>query len=369
MNDLRVQKLADLLVQYSMSVRKGDRVAISGNVHAQPLMLEVYRAALEAGALPSILPSLDETDELFYRYASDDQLAAPPSPFQLSAYRDFDALLTIMAPGNLKSLANVDPARITRRQQAVAELHRIFNQRIGSGELRWCGTLFPTQASAQEANMGLLEYSDFVYRAGLLDSDDPVGEWKKVHDRQEVISNFLDSKKEFRIVTTDTDLRFRAGGRHWVNCDGRLNFPDGEVFTGPIEDTVEGHIRFSFPGIYSGKEIEDIRLTFHQGKVVEALAAKGQDLLLSLLETDPGARYVGEIAVGTNAGIQRFTKNMLFDEKIGGTVHLAIGRSVPQSLGRNESSIHWDMLCDMRESGEIYADGELVYKAGRFLFE
>lgn len=369
MIDLRVKKLADLLVQYSMSVKKGDRVAITGNVHAEPLMMEVYRAALEAGGLPSILPGLDGTDELFFRYASEEQLSAPPSPLQLSVYRDFDTLLTIMAPGNLKALADVDPACITRRQQASAELHGIFNRRMGSGELRWCGTLFPTQASAQEANMGFYEYSDFVYGAGLLNSPDPIREWQKVHERQERLSRFFDSKKEFRIVSTDTDLRFRAGGRHWVNCDGKLNFPDGEVFTGPIEDSVEGHIRFSFPGIYSGKEIEDIRLTFSGGKVVEASATKGQDLLLSLLETDPGARYVGEISVGTNDGIQRFTKNMLFDEKIGGTVHLAIGRSIPQSLGSNQSSIHWDMLCDMREGGEIYADGELVYKSGRFLFE
>jgi len=366
--DPRLAKLAHLLVNYSLSLKKGDRLAVVGSVNAQPLMLEVYKEALLAGALPDLLPSFSETSELFYQYASDEQIQAPPSPIVMASRTSYDALLTIQAPSNVKALSHVDPAKITLSSRAGTELNKIFWQRMSSGEMRWCGTLYPTQGLAQEAGMGIHEYADFVFKAGLLDADNPEDEWRKIRDQQEKISAELDKRKSFRIVSEGTDLRFRAEGRHWINCDGKLNFPDGEVFTGPIEDSVEGHIRFSFPGIYGGKEIEDIRLVFERGKVVKAEAAKGQDLLYSLLDTDAGSRYVGEIAVGTNPGITKFSKNMLFDEKIGGTVHLALGRSVPMSLGKNESAIHWDMLCDMRQGGEIYADGELIYKAGKFLF-
>jgi aminopeptidase len=214
--------------------------------------------------------------------------------------------------------------------------------------------------------MSLAEYTDFVFGAGLLDHDDPVAEWRRIDAQQEKICDILNTKSDLRIVSTDTDISMSIAGRKWINCSGHENFPDGEVFTGPVEDTVNGHIRFSFPGIYAGKEIEDIRLEFKDGKVVKATAAKGEELLQALLETDEGARFVGELAVGTNFGIQNFTQNMLFDEKIGGTVHLAIGASYPESGGKNKSGIHWDMLCDMREGGEIYADGELIYRNGNF---
>jgi aminopeptidase len=366
--DPRLSKLAHLLVNYSLGVKKGDQLAVIGSVNAQPLMLEVYKEALVIGALPDLLPSFSETSELYFKYASDEQLQAPPSPIEMASRTSYDALLTIQAPSNVKSLSQVGPAKITLSRRAGTELSKIFWQRMSSGEMRWCGTLYPTQGLAQEAGMGYYEYADFVFKAGLLDADNPEAEWLKIHDQQERVSAEMDQRKSFRIVSEDTDLRFQAAGRHWVNCDGKLNFPDGEVFTGPIEDTVEGHIRFSFPGIYGGKEIEDIRLTFERGKVVKAEAAKGQELLHALLDTDAGSRYVGEIAVGTNPGITKFSKNMLFDEKIGGTVHLALGRSIPMSFGKNESAIHWDMLCDMRQGGEIFADGELIYKAGKFLF-
>jgi len=215
--------------------------------------------------------------------------------------------------------------------------------------------------------MSISEYEDFVYGAGYIDRKDPIAEWKELEKKQEGICKILDGKKRLRIVSKDTDLKMSIEGRKWVNCCGTANFPDGEVFTGPVEDSVEGHIRFSFPGIYEGREIEDIQLPFKKGRVIKAVAAKGEELLEQLLETDKGARYVGEIAAGTNYNIQKFTKHMLFDEKIGGTVHLAIGRSIPESLGKNQSAIHWDMLCDMKKGGEIYADGELVYKDGKFL--
>ena len=215
--------------------------------------------------------------------------------------------------------------------------------------------------------MSLAEYAEFVFGAGLMNEDDPVAHWREIDAQQDKICQFLNTRSQLRIVSKDTDISMSIAGRKWINCSGHENFPDGEVFTGPVEDSVNGHIRFSFPGIYAGKEIEDIRLEFKDGKVVKATAAKGEELLQALLDTDAGARYVGEVAVGTNFGIQKFTRNMLFDEKIGGTVHLAIGASYPESGGKNESGIHWDMLCDMREGGEIYADGQLIYKSGKFL--
>jgi len=264
-------------------------------------------------------------------------------------------------------LSNINPEKMKLSARGSSEITKIFFERVAKKELRWCGTMFPNQANAQEANMSISEYEDFVYGAGYIDRKDPIVEWKEIEKKQEGICNILNGKKHLRIVSRDTDLNMSIEGRKWVNCCGRVNFPDGEVFTGPVEDSVEGHIRFSFPGIYGGREIEDIQLTFERGKVIKAAATKGEELLEQLLETDKGARYVGEIAAGTNYNIEKFTKHMLFDEKIGGTVHLAIGRSIPESLGKNQSAIHWDMLCDMKKGGKIYADSELVYKDGKFL--
>ena len=215
--------------------------------------------------------------------------------------------------------------------------------------------------------MSLNEYEQFVFQACHLDKEDPVKYWKEFGSELERIAEILDEKKELHIISEDTDIKCKIEGRKWVPDKGKENYPGGEVFTGPIEDSVEGKIRFSFPGIYQGKEIKDIRLKFEKGKVVKASAAKGEDLLKTLLETDEGARYVGEVAVGCNKGITQFTRNMLFDEKIGGTVHLAIGRSYPETGGQNESTIHWDMLCDMKNGGQIFADDELIYEDGEFI--
>jgi len=237
---------------------------------------------------------------------------------------------------------------------------------MGDGSLRWCGTQFPTYADAQEASMSLNEYEDFVYGAGLLDMEDPVSEWKKISAYQDRWVKYLNTKKELHFLSEGTDIKVKVEGRKWINCDGKANFPDGEIFTSPIENGIDGYITFSFPGIYMGKEIEGIRLEIVEGKVVKATAQKGEDLLKMLIETDEGASYFGEVAIGTNYGIKKFTKNMLFDEKIGGTIHMAIGDSDPEAGGLNRSSIHWDMLCDMRNGGKIYADGELFYENGQF---
>jgi aminopeptidase len=240
-------------------------------------------------------------------------------------------------------------------------------KRISTGSLRWTGTQYPTQSAAQDAEMSIEEYRDFVFRAGLLHKKDPVAEWKEVSRRQARLVRFLNRLSAIRILGKDTDLTFSVKGRRWVNCDGHENFPDGEVFTSPVENSAEGHVRYTFPAVYGGREVEDVRLTFRKGEVVDAKAAKGGDYLDAMLESDKGARYVGELAFGTNYGIKRFTRNTLFDEKIGGTVHIAVGASLPETGGRNKSSLHWDMVCDTRKGYTVYGDGSLIHRNGRFL--
>jgi aminopeptidase len=365
MRDQRVEKLAKVLINYSLALKKGDQILISGNTVSEPIMKACYVEALKAGAHPQILAELEGQEHAFYTYASDDQLDYV-SPVQELLFKTFTHFLSFWGAYNTRELSNIASEKIARRRRANGPMQKIFFERWGSGAMTWCGTQFPTEADAQEASMSLDEYEDFVYGAGLIDHDDPVAEWRKVSAQQEKIVQFLNKKSEIRVLAEDTDLRVNVKGRLWENCDGKVNFPDGEVFTGPVEDSVEGHIRFSFPGIYAGKEVEDIKLWFEKGRVVNAEAKKGEELLRALIDTDQGARYVGEFAIGTNYGIQTFTRNMLFDEKFGGTMHMALGNGIPATGSQNQSGIHWDMLCDMRNGGEIYADGELIYKNGRF---
>ncbi|PKP56290.1 aminopeptidase [Candidatus Atribacteria bacterium HGW-Atribacteria-1] len=364
--DNRIKKHAEVLLKYSLDLKKGEKIIIVGDVVTLPLIKESYRLAVELGALPQVMINSEELKEILLKGGSGEQIKYVPVSVK-KAFETVDVLLSLFGEPNTRMFSNVNPEKMKLSAQGSSEITKIFFERVAKKELRWCGTMFPNQANAQEANMSISEYEDFVYGAGYIGSKDPIVEWKEIEKKQEGICNILNGKEHLRIVSKDTDLKMSIEGRKWVNCCGRVNFPDGEVFTGPVEDSVEGHIRFSFPGIYGGREIEDIQLTFERGKVIKVTAAKGQELLEQLLETDKGARYVGEIAAGTNYNIKKFTKHMLFDEKIGGTVHLAIGRSIPESLGKNQSAIHWDMLCDMKKGGEIYADGELVYKDGKFL--
>ncbi|MGF7060488.1 aminopeptidase [Brassicibacter mesophilus] len=368
MKDARLQKLAHLLINYSLGIKKGEYLQLEGNLITEPLLKELYREAIKVGAYPEITPFMDDATEILLKEGNDDQIKFI-SPLVRTMVEKYDASMYLFGGTNTKSRANIDSKKIAERRRAQREIIDISNKREEAGEFRWCLTQFPTHSDAQEGNMSLDEYEDFVFDAGLIDKEDPIAEWKKISENQQKVVDYLDTKKELHIISKDTDLKMSIEGRKWINCDGKVNFPDGEVFTGPVEDSVEGHIRFSFPGIYSGKEIEDIRLTFEKGKVVKAEAEKGEELLHALLDTDEGARRLGEIAIGTNYGIQKFTKNMLFDEKIGGTVHAAIGMSIPGTNANNASSIHWDMLCDMRECGKIYADGELFYENGQFLFD
>ena len=366
MIDSRLTKMAEVLVDYSLELKPEDKFLINTTDLATPLVKEVYRIALLRGAYPEIQIQPEGLSRIYYATASNEQLQYV-SPLREMALGSFQAFLSIIADHNTKSLTNVDSGKIALRQRSMAPLNQLFMERAAKGEMRWCVALYPTLGLAQEASMSLDEYAEFVMEGCLLNSSDPKAQWQEVHDQQERYVELLNGVDVIEVKAKDTDLRLRLKGRTWENCDGRMNFPDGEIFTAPIEDSVEGVIRFSFPGIYSGKEVEDIRLTFEKGKVVKATASRGEELLHSLLDTDAGARRVGEFAIGTNFGITKFTRNMLFDEKIGGTIHLALGSTYPETGGKNQSGIHWDMLCDMRDGGEIYADGQLIYKDGQML--
>jgi aminopeptidase len=365
-SDNRITKLAQVLVQYSLGVKEKEKVSITGSTASEPLLREIYRELLLTGAHPSLHIEFQDRNYLFYKLAKDFQFEYT-DPFLLYETENTDVIIQLMPDFNPHNLTSIDPEK--RQQNSIAQkpIMETFVKRYGEGSLRWVASLCPTPALAQEAHMSFDEYAEFVFACMNLNADEPVAFWRDFSKEQERICNRLDRVKEVRYIGQDTDLQFRCEGRKWINCDGKNNFPDGEVYTGPIEDSVEGTIRFTYPGIYLGSEVEDIFLRFERGIVVEARAAKGEELLLKLLDVDEGARYVGEIAIGTNGNINRFTKNMLFDEKMGGTVHLAIGAGFPLSGSKNVSGIHWDMLKDMREGGEIYADGKLIYRNGAFL--
>ncbi len=366
MIDNRIRKMAEVLVNYSLKLKKGDTFIINADYTALPLVKEVYREALKAGAYPETSITADEIRETYFKNANDDQLEHVGQILELMLSK-YDAVLTISSESNTKHMSNIDPAKISKSRAAQGELFTGFLSKMASGEIRWCGTQFPTNASAQDAEMSLEEYEDFVFSSCYLNTENPAEEWKKISDRQEKLVNVLNTKKELHIVSKDTDISMIIEDRKWINCDGQVNFPDGEIYTTPIKNSVNGHIRYTYPAVYGGREVEDVKLIFKDGKVVEASAGKGQEYLKSVLDTDEGARYLGEVAIGTNYGIDKFTKNILFDEKIGGTVHLALGAALPETGGKNDSAIHWDMICDMHEEGKIFADGELIYENGEFL--
>ncbi|MCP4541168.1 MAG: aminopeptidase [Chloroflexi bacterium] len=365
MSDSRVTKLAQVLVNYSLDLQPGEEFILATSPLAEELSLAIYKEAVLSGAHVFVANNLPGAQEIFFKHASDAQLDHVDS-IQKFAMERFDAMLAIMAPYNTREMSGIDPTRLSRASKANTEISQIRAERTAREEFRWCITLFPSHASAQEADMSLSDYQDFVYGACLLNLADPVTAWKEMGERQSKLVDWLAGKDEMVMKGSNIDIRLSIKDRSFVNCDGKFNFPDGEIFTGPVEQSVNGWVRFAYPGIYGGREVEDMELWFEDGKVVKEKAAKGQELLTALLDTDDGSRYLGELGIGTNYGIQRFTKNMLFDEKIGGTFHFAVGRGMPETGSQNKSAIHWDMLCDMAES-EVTVDGELFYKDGKFV--
>jgi aminopeptidase len=369
MSDPRVAKLGELLVNYSLGLGAGQLLRIDAGTVAAPLVTEAYRSALRAGANPRTRIEIEGLDVISVGESSDEQLVFV-SEIDRFEVEQVDAVMTIWADRNTRALTQADPERVSRRIASRRELTKRFWERIDGGEATWVGTRFPTEAHAQDAEMSLPEYENFVYAAcHVREHEDPVAHWRAVSKELNARARELETFRELRIVGPDTDLRVSVDGRSWVAADGKLNMPDGEIFTSPVETETEGEIRFSFPAIFHGRGVEDVRLRFEGGRVVEAEAKSANDYLHSLLDMDEGARILGEVAFGLNYEIDRFTRDILFDEKIGGTLHLALGSSFKKLGGENDSGLHWDMICDLREEGEVYADGELVWKAGRFLHE
>jgi aminopeptidase len=365
-SDHRLRALAEVISGHSLRLGEGDLVLIQGPALAEPLLVELNRAALSRGAVPRTRVTLDGVDAAFLSRASDEQLGWLPS-YALPEMEAIDARISVIGSWNTRELTGIDPTRLAARQSAVRPIMDRFMQRSAADDLRWCVTAFPCDALAQESDMSVDAYADFVYRAGWLDAPDPVGAWQAFAVRLEALRELLQGVDELRLVAEDTDLRLRVGGRTWSASKGLHNFPDGEVFTGPLETATEGTVRFSFPAVIGGREVADVRLRFEGGRVVHSEAGSGEAYLRQMLAIDEGASVLGEFAIGTNYAVDRYTKQVLLDEKMGGTCHMALGAGYPNTGSLNTSALHWDMVCDLRDGGEIHADGEPIYRDGRFL--
>jgi aminopeptidase len=372
MRDQRLDKLADVIVRYSTKVKKGDLVAIAADPVAMPMIEATYAAVLRAGGHPFWSMRNSTFADILYEHGSDEQLKFL-NPVDMYLTETVDVNIGLWADVNTKSLSRVDSKKLAMKRVANGPIMDKFLKRAADGELRWCGTLYPTLASAQDAEMSLTQYEKFVFEAGLLHLPDPVAAWEEIHIRQQRVCDFLQSKDELHFKApakdghdgTDLVVDVDKSKSIWINCSGGENFPDGEVFCGP--QNANGHVNYTFPGVYNGREVEGIRLVFKDNRVVDASAKKNEEFLFAMLDQDEGARNMGEIAIGTNYSIKEFTKNTLFDEKIGGTFHAAVGMGYPESGSTNESALHWDMVCDLREGGEILADGEVIHMDGKFL--
>lgn len=367
MDKKTLEKYAQILVEYSTNVQAGDLVMIkTESPVAQPLVKEVYKQVLLKGANPIVRCALDEMSETFIKYANDEQLAYI-DPMSEMEYKTIDKVISIGAPNNVKNMARANSDKMAKRSKATRELSQTMLKRAAAGELSWIIGDYPTNALAQEAKMSLGEYSDFIINSCYLDLENPIEKWKEIGKNQDRLVNYLNKTTKIRFVGEKTDVTFSTEGRKWVSCCGLNNFPDGEIFTSPVEDSANGQIYFDFPAIYRGNESHKILIKLKDGKVVNATAEKGEEFLLSMLNMDDGSSFVGEIAIGTNERITDVTGNILFDEKIGGSIHVAFGSSYPETGGKNVSGLHWDIIKNMKNGGQIYADDKLFYENGKFL--
>ncbi len=373
MSDVRVQKYAKILVEHSTRVVPGDRILIEATTAAEPLVRELFIQILQRGgiphpmiALPGMMPF--SQDELYLTYAKDTQLDFVPTFYKL-AYDQFEGRIRVHSATNTRGTTSIDPLNAQRRSKALSTMTEAQMRRGAEGKFKWVTTLFPTDAYAQDANMSLKEYEDFVFNAVHAQEEDPIAYWKSTSVEQQKAIDFLSDKTQVVLRGPNVDLTLSIKGRKFSNSVGVFNMPDGEIFTGPVEDSVNGWVKFTYPAIYGGVAVEGAELTFSNGRVETAKADKNQDYLLRMLESDAGSRYLGEFAIGTNQDITRFTGNILFDEKIGGSFHMALGAGYPETGSKNKSAIHWDMICDMRQESEILADGQPFYKNGKFVFK
>jgi aminopeptidase len=355
MKDFRCEKLASILLNHSLKVKAGDNLVIRSNYNGKPLIDEVYKQAITAGLNVFTHVLINEHTKFFMENATQEQLENA-NKFLETVYDKADAFVVIESPDNVKHLSKVDSERNMQYNKAASPLIKMITAK------RWVMTNFPTHAFAQEAEMSLEEYEDMLFNATLVD-------YKQMDKEMDKIINIFDKADTIRIVGKDTDLTFSIKDRKGIKCSGENNVPDGEVFYAPITNSANGHIYYEFPGIRYGVQVDGIRLEFKDGKVVKATADKNEEFLNKILDSDEGARFLGEFGIGLNYGIQKFIKNILFDEKIGGTIHLAVGNAYEDSGGDNRSVVHWDMIKELRVNGEIYADGRLVQKNGTFIYE
>jgi aminopeptidase len=365
MPDPRMVNLAKILVEYSVKVEPNDTVAIIGTHLAEPLINAVFREVLRAGGNPQTFVTLPDPAHIYFSEATDDQLEYV-SPVINMIYADFDRMIQFFSDANTRSLSNIDPARQGLRSMALAPFMDTYMKRTASGDLRWVLSMFPTDAYAQDAEMSLTEFEEYLFSTTFADTDDPVARREQIYKEQERLTKWLAGKSEVKVKGPNVDLTLSIADRKFKSANGFNNMPDGEIYTSPVEESANGWIRYSYPAIQMGREVEGIELHFEEGKVVKATAEKNEEFLLSQLDIDEGAHYLGEFAIGTNKRINRFIKNLLFDEKIGGTIHLAVGYGIEAAGAKNKSAIHWDMLCDMHDGGQIFVDDELFYESGEF---
>ena len=368
MSDKQEHKLAQILLDYSLRINPGERVAIWGTTAAEPLVRALYTSILDRGAYPFTFIDLPDQEKLVLDHGNAKQIASIPSP-RLHAVEQFEAYIKIYSLTDPTALNGVDPDHQTQREKALAPLMKAQMNRGATGDLKWIATLYPTEGYAREAGLGLDDFRDFLFKACHADdgSSDPVAHWQNVHARQQAIINSLAGGDLVQLRGPNVDLRLSIKGRKFENASGKCNMPDGEIYTGPVENSANGWVRFTFPAIRNGRIVEDVALTFEEGRVVEARASRNEEYLHTLLNIDHGARYLGEFAIGLNYQINRFTGNILLDEKIGGTFHLALGAGYPETGSLNKSAIHWDMICDLREDSEILVDGEVILRNGKVL--
>jgi len=368
MADPRIANLARIMVEYSNEVQPGQTVLIGCIPFAPPALPYIHetaRAVLRAGGHPLFDLDPEGFETLLLREANEEQLGFI-DPRAMLAARDFDHAISFSCEENTHRMSSVDSKRQSLRLSAWREWFEVTNRRTAEGSYNWVLTLVPTSGYAQDAEMDLESFEDFFFRATFADREDPLAPYLTMRAEQARLVDWLKGRRQVEVKGPQVDLRLSIEGRKFISCHGDENLPDGEIFTGPVEDSVEGWVRFSYPAIFSGREVSGVELRFEGGRVVEAKAEKNQEYLNSVLEMDPGARYLGEFAIGTNQALDRFTKNILFDEKIGGTMHMALGFGYPESGSKNESALHWDMITEMRDGGEIRVDGELFYQAGEF---
>ena len=365
MRDPRLSNLAKILVNYSTKVGEGDTCVIEGSAAGEPLIAAVYEEVLAAGGHPVVSMGFEGQQAAYFGGASDAQLEWV-SPLSEWAANEADCRIAVGADTNTRALSGVEPQRQTKRQAATRHLMETSMKRAAEGSYRWVYTLFPTNAYASDAEMSLADFEDFYFGACLADDGDPLGAWKRASEECHRLADWIDGHEEVHVIAPGTDIRLGIAGRKFIPCDGEHNMPDGEFFTGPIEDSVEGEVTFHLPAMIGGREVTGVRFKFEAGKIVDASAARNEDYLIKLLDTDEGSRRLGELGIGTNYGIDRGTRDVLLDEKIGGTVHMAVGASYPESGGTNESAVHTDLVCDLRRGGRIEVDGELFQEDGEF---